>query len=456
MRGFGIEPRGGALLDQLLVPPLHRAVALPEVDHVAVVVGDHLDLDVAGMLDVFFQIDVGVAEGGLGLGLGLLDGRLQGQIVQGHAHAASAAAGRRLDQHRKAQLVGQARRPGASLSTSPSLPGTVGTSTSLANLPGGVLVAHQGHRLVRGADELDLATAANLGEMRVFGQKSVARMNRLHVADLGGADDAVDLQIAVGGLRRTDAIGLVGQVEVGGAAVGLAEDGHRFDAQLAAGTKDAQGDFTAIGNQNSLEHGYSRVSTLNSGCPNSTGEPFSANTAMIAARDLRRNLIEHLHGLDDADGRFRPDVVADLHKRRRLGIGRRIERAHHRALDHQRCRSPWLPTAATSDSAAAPAPAGSGGAARRRRRRPPSTGCAAVARPAKLNPHFALLEVDLAEIVLLHQFHEAANLADIENVLVGRRGCVHGFFEIVTSRLGSGDDPSHGPDSSRTCSSAIA
>ena len=46
----------------------------------------HLDLDVAGMLDVFFEIDFGVAEGGLGLGLGLLDGGLQGQVVQGHAH----------------------------------------------------------------------------------------------------------------------------------------------------------------------------------------------------------------------------------------------------------------------------------------------------------------------------------------------------------------------------------
>ena len=38
------------------------------------------------------------------------------------------------------------------------------------------------------------------------------------------------------------------------------------------------------------------------------------------------------------------------------------------------------------------------------------------ARAAKLNPHFALLDVHLAQIVLLHQFDEATNLADIENV----------------------------------------
>ena len=107
MRILRVEPRGRALLDQLLVPPLHGAVALPEVDDVALRVGQHLHFDVPGMLDVFFQVDVGVAEGRFGLGLGLLNGGLQRQIVQRHAHPAAAAARRRLDQHRKAQLVGQ-------------------------------------------------------------------------------------------------------------------------------------------------------------------------------------------------------------------------------------------------------------------------------------------------------------------------------------------------------------
>ena len=49
---------------------------------VAVVVGQHLHLDVPRMLDVFFQVDVAVAEGGLGLGLGLLQGGLQRQVVR--------------------------------------------------------------------------------------------------------------------------------------------------------------------------------------------------------------------------------------------------------------------------------------------------------------------------------------------------------------------------------------
>ncbi len=64
---------------------------------------------------------------------------------------------------------------------------------------------------MRRADELDLATAADLGKMGVFREKPVARVNRLGIADLGGADHPIDLQIAVRGPRGADAIGLVGK-----------------------------------------------------------------------------------------------------------------------------------------------------------------------------------------------------------------------------------------------------
>jgi hypothetical protein len=46
------------LLDQLLEAALDRAVALAEVDVVAVRVGDHLDLDVARLLDVLLEVDL--------------------------------------------------------------------------------------------------------------------------------------------------------------------------------------------------------------------------------------------------------------------------------------------------------------------------------------------------------------------------------------------------------------
>ena len=57
----------GFLYD-LLVPPLQRAVALTQMNHIAMSIGKHLHLDVPRTLDCPFQNQVTVAKGTLGLG----------------------------------------------------------------------------------------------------------------------------------------------------------------------------------------------------------------------------------------------------------------------------------------------------------------------------------------------------------------------------------------------------
>ena len=47
---------------------LQRAVALAQVDGVALAVAEHLNLDVARLLEIFFDVDGVVAEGGFGFG----------------------------------------------------------------------------------------------------------------------------------------------------------------------------------------------------------------------------------------------------------------------------------------------------------------------------------------------------------------------------------------------------
>ena len=64
----GGEEGGRALLDHLLVPPLDGALALEEVDDVAVVVGEDLDLDVPRPRERLLEVDALVAEGAPGLG----------------------------------------------------------------------------------------------------------------------------------------------------------------------------------------------------------------------------------------------------------------------------------------------------------------------------------------------------------------------------------------------------
>ena len=65
-----VEQRRRRFLDHLLVAALDRTFALAEIDHVAMLVAQHLDLDVAGIDDEFLDEDAVVAERGLGFGLG--------------------------------------------------------------------------------------------------------------------------------------------------------------------------------------------------------------------------------------------------------------------------------------------------------------------------------------------------------------------------------------------------
>ena len=58
-----------AFLEQLLVAPLDRALALAEVDDGAVMIAEDLELDVARVLDVLLDVDVADAEGRFRLAL---------------------------------------------------------------------------------------------------------------------------------------------------------------------------------------------------------------------------------------------------------------------------------------------------------------------------------------------------------------------------------------------------
>ena len=94
----------GCEFDNLLVPPLDRAIALEEVDQTAVRVADELHLDVLGPLDELFEEDIGDAERRPGLAAGGFDRLLE--LVGGvnDAHAAAAAAHRRLHDDRVAEF----------------------------------------------------------------------------------------------------------------------------------------------------------------------------------------------------------------------------------------------------------------------------------------------------------------------------------------------------------------
>ena len=71
---------------------LDGAVALEEMNDIAVAVAENLHFDMAGALDQLFEIDLVIAESGHGFALGLGEIALERGVVGDDAHAASAAA----------------------------------------------------------------------------------------------------------------------------------------------------------------------------------------------------------------------------------------------------------------------------------------------------------------------------------------------------------------------------
>ena len=119
----------GRLLDELLVAALDRAVALAEVDDVAVAVGEDLDLDVARVGQVALEVDASRSEKNFSPSRAAPSkASWSSSARQRDAEALAAAAARGLDRDRVADLlVDDLARASSTSSTGSVVPGTIGT-----------------------------------------------------------------------------------------------------------------------------------------------------------------------------------------------------------------------------------------------------------------------------------------------------------------------------------------
>ncbi len=257
--GAGIEGDGGSDLDHFLMAALDRAIALVEMQDVAVPVAQDLDFDVAGAADEALQEDGAVAEGRLGFAAGFLQpaGEIGG--VFHHAHAPAAAAERGLDDEGEADFTGDLLR----------VPGIVhrllgagdhGDAGLLGKAAGGGLIAEQVEKVGAGADEGDAGLGAGAREGGIFGEEAVARMDGIHFLFPGQGDDALVIEV---GLHRpfalADEVGFVGLEAVQGQAVFLGIDGNRAQAEFVGRAQNANGDFAAVQREKLLHDVNSRL-----------------------------------------------------------------------------------------------------------------------------------------------------------------------------------------------------
>ena len=251
-RGLGDERRW-RFLDHLLVAALDRTFALPQIDHIAMRIAQHLDLDMARLLDIFLDEDPVVAEARaclIAAGRETLEAVL---VVESHAQALASATGAGLDHDRVPHPPGNLDRIFGAQNRL-VVPRNCADMGRVGELFRGDLVAHRADRIMLGADEGQALFFDAARERFVLAQEAVAGMDGLRARALGRGNDLVGHQIGLSRRRRPEQHGLVGQLHMARVAVGLGIDRHRLDAHLPGGLDNAAGDFTPVRDQNLLKH----------------------------------------------------------------------------------------------------------------------------------------------------------------------------------------------------------
>ena len=162
-------------------------------------------------------------------------------------HAATAAE-RSLDGHRDAVLLGEGddlvgvghRVLGAS--------GHRGLGP-LGDVARGDLVAEIADRLRGRADPDQSGVDDRLREVGVLREEAVAGVDRIGTRLLRGVENLVEDQVRLGRRLAAEGERLVGELDEHGIRVGLGVDGDAGDAGVAGGADDADGDLTAVGDE---------------------------------------------------------------------------------------------------------------------------------------------------------------------------------------------------------------
>ena len=249
----GIDEGGRGLLEHLLMPPLHRAFALAEVEHRAAPVREDLHLDVPRALHVALDEDPPVAETRERL-VRRAPEPLADLLLPGRdPHPLAAAARRRLQHHRVADLARRRRRL-VRAGKRPVQPRNrvdprVGGEPARLDL-----VPHRPDRGRRRPDEGDAGRFERLREPGVLGEEPESGVHRVRPGGPGRLHHRLDVEIALRRRGRTHAHRRVRHPHVRGAFVRLGVDRRDGDPHAARGPRDAAGDLAPVRDEDALEH----------------------------------------------------------------------------------------------------------------------------------------------------------------------------------------------------------
>ena len=189
---FDRQGRSRSRFDDFLVTALDRAVAFKEVDDIAVFVAHDLDFDVFRIDDAFFQINFIAAKSQFGFRFSTVVGIAEIGHAVDHTHTAATAAVDSFQHDREADLFGKffdfcivhdrAVAAGDVL------------DTGLLRLDAGIdLIAEHDEVFDFRTDEDNAFFFTAFGQVRIFRQEAVARMDGIDVMFMSNADNIFNI-----------------------------------------------------------------------------------------------------------------------------------------------------------------------------------------------------------------------------------------------------------------------
>ncbi len=218
--GCFIEKGRRGLLDDFLMAALQGAFTLAQIHRVAKAVRQHLDLDVAGFLDIFLDEHAIVAKAGAGLVGGAFETIEALSVVPGQAHALAATAGTGFDHHRIADSTGYFDGL-VGVHDDVHMAGNGSDTSRLGQFLGGDFIPHAVDGMDIGGDENNFFPRECFSEGSVLGQKAIAGMDRFGAGVLAGLDNTIHDQIALGRRWWADEHGFVRHLHMERILVGL-------------------------------------------------------------------------------------------------------------------------------------------------------------------------------------------------------------------------------------------
>ena len=259
----GRNMRRRCLFDHLLMATLHRAISLTKVNRILVLVGKHLNFNMAWIFEELFHVDRRIAEELPGFLARHGNGVDQRRLGMDDTHATTATTARRLDNDRIADLAGDLDHFLGVFRQGTIRTRHAGNASGLHRVLGGHFIAHQTNCFRTRPDEHEAGSLDALGKIGVLGQETVTRMDGLGVGHFSSRNDGRHIQVALRRRCRADTDGLISQLDVLGLAVGFGVNHHRLDTQFAAGALNPERDLAPVRNQDFFEHfrGLSRSRT---------------------------------------------------------------------------------------------------------------------------------------------------------------------------------------------------